>query len=163
MALGTRNYARGRVTFSRLLARPWRYPWSRSRPSQHRRPLLRCQSQLMRRGRLPAAPAPPGEAAAPPMQAEWISRCAGDGRHGALECAAERSVLLSQTSQLIAAVSLHVPADTHQPSLTVHVSASSYRRDQLTGRRQQARASDGPDLGPPRAAMGWVLPRCCAL
>jgi invasion protein IalB len=70
----------------------------------------------------PPAPAPTGDAAASlPAQPEWTSRCASDGRHGALECAIEQNVFLSKTGQLIAAVSVRVPADTHQPAFTVQV------------------------------------------
>ncbi|SDR61825.1 Invasion protein IalB, involved in pathogenesis [Rhizobiales bacterium GAS113] len=76
-----------------------------------------------------AAPAPPaagaapaaGDAAAAPAQPEWVARCASDGRRGTLECALEQNVFLSKTGQLIAAVSLRVPADTRQPSLAVQV------------------------------------------
>ena len=69
----------------------------------------------------PAAPTGDAAAAAPTAQPEWISRCASDGRHGTLECALEQNVFLQKTGQLVAAVSIRVPADSHQPTLAVQV------------------------------------------
>ena len=56
-----------------------------------------------------------------PPASEWISRCASDARQGALECVVEQTAVLQKTGQLVAAVSIRVPADTHQPSLAVQI------------------------------------------
>jgi invasion protein IalB len=80
-----------------------------------------------------AAPAPAAEGAtgvvappasgdgAPPPGAEWVSRCASEARQGTLECVVEQTAVLHKTGQLVAAVSIRVPADTHQPSLAVQI------------------------------------------
>jgi invasion protein IalB len=69
----------------------------------------------------PAALAPAADAAPNPPPPEWVSRCASDGRQGALECAVEQTAFLSKTGQLVAAVTIRVPADTHQPTIAVQV------------------------------------------
>ncbi len=73
-------------------------------------------------------PAPgTGDAAAPsPQPPDWVSRCASDGRQGALECAVEQTVYLSKTGQLVAAVTVRVPSDTHQPSMGIQVPVGLY-------------------------------------
>ncbi len=58
---------------------------------------------------------------APPPGAEWVSRCASEARQGTLECVVEQTAVLQKTGQLVAAVSIRVPADTHQPSLAVQI------------------------------------------
>jgi invasion protein IalB len=58
---------------------------------------------------------------APPAGAEWVSRCASEARQGTLECVVEQTAVLQKTGQLVAAVSIRVPADTHQPSLAVQI------------------------------------------
>jgi invasion protein IalB len=73
----------------------------------------------------PAAPAA-GEAAQSPKPPEWVSRCASEARGGTLECAIEQTVYLSKTGQLVAAVTIRVPADTHQPGLAVQVPVGLY-------------------------------------
>jgi invasion protein IalB len=50
-----------------------------------------------------------------------VSRCASDSRQGVLECAVEQVVYLQKTGQLVAAVTIRVPADTHQPAMAVQV------------------------------------------
>jgi invasion protein IalB len=67
----------------------------------------------------PTAPATDG--AATPPASEWISRCASEARQGSLECMLEQTAVLSKTGQLVAAVSVRVPADTHQPVMAVQV------------------------------------------
>jgi invasion protein IalB len=67
------------------------------------------------------APQPSADGASQPPGSEWVSRCASEGRQGALECVAEQTAVLQKTGQLVAAVSIRVPADTHQPSLAVQI------------------------------------------
>jgi invasion protein IalB len=69
----------------------------------------------------PVAPPASGEGAPQPQGTEWVSRCASEARQGALECALEQTAVLQKTGQLIAAVSVRVPADTHQPTLAVQI------------------------------------------
>jgi invasion protein IalB len=73
----------------------------------------------------PAAPAP-GDAAANPPPPGWLARCGSESRQAALECALEQTVYLSKTGQLIAAVTIRVPADTRQPALAVQVPVGLY-------------------------------------
>src|SRR5436309_15013749 len=51
------------------------------------------------------APPPPG----------WTARCASTSRDAPLECAVEQNAVLPRTGQLVIAVSIRVPADTHAP------------------------------------------------
>jgi len=76
----------------------------------------------------PAAPERPGggEAAQTPQPPQWVSRCASDARQGSLECAVEQVVYLSKTGQLVAAVTIRVPADTRQPTMAVQVPVGLY-------------------------------------
>lgn len=67
------------------------------------------------------APQASGDGASQPPGSEWISRCASDARQSALECVVEQTAVLQKTGQLVAAVSIRVPSDTHQPSLAVQI------------------------------------------
>jgi invasion protein IalB len=69
----------------------------------------------------PEAPPAGGEAPQGQRPPEWVSRCASEARAGALECVIEQTVFLSKTGQLVAAVTIRVPADTRQPGLAVQV------------------------------------------
>jgi invasion protein IalB len=72
-------------------------------------------------GAAPAAAPGAGDAAASPPPPEWVSRCASEGRQSALECVIEQIAYLSKTGQLVAAVTIRVPADTRQPSMAIQV------------------------------------------
>jgi len=76
----------------------------------------------------PAASATPtaADAAQNPPPPEWVSRCASEGRQGALECALEQTAFLSKTGQLVTAVTVRVPADTRQPTMAVQVPVGLY-------------------------------------
>ena len=67
------------------------------------------------------APQASGDGVSQPPGSEWVSRCASEARQGALECVVEQTAVLQKTGQLVAAVSIRVPADTHQPSLAVQI------------------------------------------
>ena len=73
----------------------------------------------------PTAPAPAPENAdgaaqnTPPPG--WSTRCASVGREAPLECAIEQNAVLPRTGQLVIAVSIRVPADTHAPSVLIQL------------------------------------------
>ena len=78
------------------------------------------------------APATPAPAAAPadtangaaqntPPPPGWIARCASASRDAPLECAVEQNAVLPRTGQLVIAVNIRVPADTHTPSALIQL------------------------------------------
>jgi len=77
----------------------------------------------------PAAPTPPPPAQeARPQNAggqnvlagRWISRCSSEGRSATLDCVVEQNAVVTQTGQLLLAVTVRVPADTRQPVMMIH-------------------------------------------
>jgi len=62
-------------------------------------------------GAAQTAPPPPG----------WIARCASASRDAPLECAVEQNAVLPRTGQLVIAVNIRVPADTHTPSALIQL------------------------------------------
>jgi invasion protein IalB len=72
----------------------------------------------------PAPPAPPDTAngAAPNTPPPgWIARCASASRDAPLECAMEQNAVLPRTGQLVIAVNIRVPADSHTPSALIQL------------------------------------------
>jgi invasion protein IalB len=76
------------------------------------------------------APAPPAAAPADnangapantPPPPGWIARCGSASRDAPLECAIEQSAVLPRTGQLVIAVNIRVPADTHTPSALIQL------------------------------------------
>jgi invasion protein IalB len=78
------------------------------------------------------APATPAPAAAPadtangaaqntPPPPGWTARCASASRDAPLECAVEQNAVLPRTGQLVIAVNIRVPADTHAPSALIQL------------------------------------------
>ncbi|MEA2884396.1 MAG: hypothetical protein QOH32_3652 [Bradyrhizobium sp.] len=71
------------------------------------------------------APAPPdttnGAAQNAPPSPGWIARCASVSRDAPLECAVEQTAVLPRTGQLVIAVNIRVPADTHAPSALIQL------------------------------------------
>jgi invasion protein IalB len=77
-------------------------------------------------------PAPPPAAApadtangaaagnAPPAPG-WVARCGSVSRDAPLECAIEQNAVLPRTGQLVIAVNIRVPADTHTPSALIQL------------------------------------------
>ncbi|MCX5512302.1 invasion-associated locus B family protein [Kaistia algarum] len=59
------------------------------------------------------------DAASPPPG--WVSACSAPSRDGPLECRMEQRAVLKQTGQLVASVTIRVPADTKKPVLLVRV------------------------------------------
>jgi invasion protein IalB len=52
-------------------------------------------------------------------QANWASRCVASARQAPLECSIEQRLLMANTQQLIAAVTVRIPNDSGQPLLVV--------------------------------------------
>jgi invasion protein IalB len=70
----------------------------------------------------PPAAAPADAAAAPaPPAPGWIARCGSASRDAPLECAIEQNAVLPKTGQLVIAVNIRVPADTHTPSALIQL------------------------------------------
>jgi invasion protein IalB len=69
----------------------------------------------------PEGTTPAAEAATPSPPPEWVSRCASDSRQGALDCLVEQTAFLSKTGQLVAAVVIRVPSETHQPMMNIQI------------------------------------------
>jgi invasion protein IalB len=78
----------------------------------------------------PANPAPPaaapadtanGAAASTPPAPGWVARCGSASRDAPLECAIEQNAVLPRTGQLVIAVNIRVPADTHTPSALIQL------------------------------------------
>jgi invasion protein IalB len=70
-----------------------------------------------------AAPADTANGAAPatPPSPGWIARCGSASRDAPLECAIEQNAVLPRTGQLVIAVNIRVPADTHTPSALIQL------------------------------------------
>src|ERR1700709_2507217 len=95
----------------------------RSRPRNPKAPRNR-----RKRPRVPRPPGPPpadnANAAAPantPPPPGWIARCGSASRDAPLECAIEQNAVLPRTGQLVIAVNIRVPADTHTPSALIQL------------------------------------------
>jgi invasion protein IalB len=79
----------------------------------------------------PNNPAPPAAAAADtasgaaaantPPPPGWVARCGSASRDAPLECAIEQNAVLPRTGQLVIAVNIRVPADTHTPSALIQL------------------------------------------
>jgi invasion protein IalB len=77
----------------------------------------------------PAAPASPApsdnadgaSAANTPPPPGWVARCGSASRDAPLECAIEQNAVLPRTGQLVIAVNIRVPADTHTPSALIQL------------------------------------------
>jgi invasion protein IalB len=69
----------------------------------------------------PPAPADNAGAANVPPPPGWIARCASASRDAPLECAIEQNAVLPRTGQLVIAVNIRVPADTHAPSALIQL------------------------------------------
>lgn len=71
----------------------------------------------------PAAPADAANGAAQntPPPPGWIARCASASRDAPLECAVEQNAVLPRTGQLVIAVNIRVPADSHTPSALIQL------------------------------------------
>ena len=66
--------------------------------------------------------------AAPPAQQQdnWVSRCVASARQAALECSIEQRLIMQNTSQLVAAVTVRMPADTGKPVMMLQMPLGLY-------------------------------------
>jgi invasion protein IalB len=69
----------------------------------------------------PAAAAPAAPVTQAPAGPAWTSQCSSAARNTAPECVVSQTAFLTQTGQMIAAVSVRVPPNTKQPVMMVHV------------------------------------------
>jgi invasion protein IalB len=90
-------------------------------PAQH--PTAQAQAQKPKPAAPPAAAQPPTPATADnqTLPSHWISRCVSEGRVGTPDCAVEQSAMVTQTGQLLASVTVRVPADTRHPVILVQL------------------------------------------
>jgi invasion protein IalB len=61
-----------------------------------------------------------------PAGGGWISKCVSESRQTPVECSMEQTVVLTNTGQLLAAVLVRVPTDTHQPVMMVQLPVGLY-------------------------------------
>jgi invasion protein IalB len=68
------------------------------------------------------------EAAAPqaPPPAPWGARCASEARSSALDCVVEQRVIVSNTGQLLAAVSVRIPPGEATPAMMIQTPFGLY-------------------------------------
>ena len=68
---------------------------------------------------------PPAEAAAP-APAPWAARCLSEGRGSALDCVMEQRVVMSNTGQLLAAITIRMPAGSTSPVMMIQTPYGLY-------------------------------------
>jgi invasion protein IalB len=98
------------------------WPSYAQQPSKSKAPAKSAQTT-------PANPAPAaapadtanGAAANAPPAPGWVARCGSASRDAPLECAIEQNAVLPRTGQLVIAVNIRVPADTHTPSALIQL------------------------------------------
>jgi invasion protein IalB len=69
-----------------------------------------------------AVPPPSAQNAAP----EWGSRCASNNRQSAPECFMEQTAVLTKTGQLVASMTIRLPASSKQPVMMVQLPVGLY-------------------------------------
>jgi invasion protein IalB len=72
----------------------------------------------------PAAPAAETERKSTEVHvtgAKWTSQCTSASRHAEVECTMEQSILLNNTRQLLALIVIRMPANLHEPVMTIQV------------------------------------------
>ncbi|OEO32667.1 hypothetical protein VW23_010345 [Devosia insulae DS-56] len=70
-------------------------------------------------GAWPAIAQEPAARPESPPPAPWGARCASDARAGALDCVVEQRVVVSNTGQLLTAVTVRIPPDTKAPVMMI--------------------------------------------
>jgi invasion protein IalB len=70
-------------------------------------------------------PAPAADQAAKPPGG-WSSRCLSESRGAPPECVVEQNAFVTNTGQLVASVTIRLPADTRQPVMMVQVPVGLY-------------------------------------
>jgi invasion protein IalB len=91
-------------------------------PSKSKAPAKSAQTTPANPAPAAAAPADSANGAAPATPPPgWIARCGSASRDAPLECAIEQNAVLPRTGQLVIAVNIRVPADTHTPSALIQL------------------------------------------
>lgn len=67
----------------------------------------------------PAAEQKPAEQKAP--DSNWVTQCGAKTRAGALDCSVQQTIIKTDTGQLVAQVSVRVPADTRTPVMMIQL------------------------------------------
>jgi invasion protein IalB len=96
------------------------------------------QAPTPKPARPPQPPAPKQQPAAlaPEQQASqtlnlppgtgWVSRCVSEARQSPMECSMEQTAAPTNTGQVLAAVTVRVPTETHQPVMMVQLPVGLY-------------------------------------
>ena len=63
---------------------------------------------------------------AKPSRPAWISRCASVSRKTVPQCAIEQTAVLTKTGQLMASVTVRIPANSTEPVMMIHVPVGLY-------------------------------------
>jgi len=70
----------------------------------------------------PAAPAATEQKPADkPVESNWVTQCGAKTRAGALDCSVQQTIIKTDTGQLVAQVSVRVPADTRSPVMMIQL------------------------------------------
>ena len=90
----------------------------------------------------PPAVAQEAGGAAASARENWVSRCVAQARQGPLECSIEQRLLMANTGQLVAAVTVRMPTDGDGPVMMIQTPLGLYLPAGLTvdidGASQQA-------------------------
>jgi invasion protein IalB len=96
------------------------WPSYAQQPSKSKAPAPTAPNNPTPPAAAPADNANAGPANTPPAPG-WIARCGSASRDAPLECAIEQNAVLPRTGQLVIAVNIRVPADTHTPSALIQL------------------------------------------
>jgi invasion protein IalB len=96
-------------------------PVHAQQPSKSKSPAKSAQTAPNNAAAPAAAPADNANGAPAPPPPGWVARCGSASRDAPLECAIEQNAVLPRTGQLVIAVNIRVPADTHTPSALIQL------------------------------------------
>jgi invasion protein IalB len=60
------------------------------------------------------------------LPSHWTSRCVSEARNSNVECVVEQSAVVTKTGQLLADVTVRVPADTYHPVMLIQLPVGLY-------------------------------------
>jgi invasion protein IalB len=60
------------------------------------------------------------------LPSHWTSRCVSEARNGNVDCVVEQSAVVTKTGQLLADISIRVPADTRHPVMLIQLPVGLY-------------------------------------
>jgi invasion protein IalB len=118
-----KNFTKPAILSTALVALVLIGPVRAQQPAKSKTPAKSAQTA-------PNNPAPPAAAATDnangtpantPPPPGWVARCGSASRDAPLECAIEQNAVLPRTGQLVIAVNIRVPADTHTPSALIQL------------------------------------------